>query len=68
MEGIIEEIINYLEEAYARAKSVCDYENMVRLARAINAFKAPLEMNIFTMSSQNKIGEADLIEETLDRR
>lgn len=67
----MEGIINYLEEAYAYAKSVRDYENnenVVRLARAINAFKAPLEMNIFTMPAQNKISEADLIEEALNRR
>lgn len=78
----MEGIINYLEKAYARAKSVCDYENMERLARAINAFKAPLDMNIFSMPAQNKISETlcqfssaqnnmsegDLIEEALNRR
>ena len=42
-----EEILNYLECSYSGAKMLGDEETMLRLSRAIVAFKADVHTDIF---------------------
>lgn len=41
-------IIEYLENSYSGAKMFHDEECMLRISRALAAFKADVETNIFT--------------------
>ena len=42
-----EEILNYLESSYSGAKMLGDEETMLRISRAVVAFKADVYTDIF---------------------
>ena len=50
----MEEIRDYLEKCYIGARAMDDDELQVRIARAIAAFEADPEMEIFTEEFQEK--------------
>ena len=48
------DIREYLEDAYTGARALDDYEAQIRIARAIAAFNADPEMEIFTEEFKEK--------------
>ena len=44
----MDSIIEYLEDCYSGARTVDDEETQLRIARAIAAYEADLDMEIFT--------------------
>lgn len=50
-----EDILNYLEESLSGAKMMGDNETMVRLSRAICAFKGNVNEDIFNSEFETKI-------------
>lgn len=49
-----EAILNYLETSYSGAKMKGDEETMLRIARAITAFKMDVGIDIFTEEAVEK--------------
>lgn len=47
-------ILDYLETSYSGAKMMGDEETMLRIARAITAFKMDTDVDIFTESAVEK--------------
>ena len=52
-------IHDYLETSYSGAKMMGDEETMLRIARAITAFKMDVEIDIFTEKALEKYMERE---------
>lgn len=52
-------ILDYLETSYSGAKMMDDEETMLRIARAVSAFKMDTDVDIFTESAVEKYIERE---------